>query len=96
LNDAIQPGFTRLSPAFEQYAVAGALHLDHIADMASEDGRPAVKRHAALTGIALGIQAKDAEDNLIRMLQRHAEEWNSFVNDLGARSFVKKWTRASS
>jgi hypothetical protein len=95
LGDAIHPDFTRQSPAFEQYAIAGALHLDHMADMAGEDARSTVRRHAALTGMALGLPAKEAEENLIGMLQQHAGEWNKFVNDLGARSFVRKWTRAS-
>jgi 7-cyano-7-deazaguanine synthase in queuosine biosynthesis len=95
LADAVHPDFNRQSPAFEQYAIAGALHLDHMADMAGEEARPAVRRHAALTGMALGLSAKEAEGNLVGMLERHAVEWNNFVNDLGACSFVRKWTRAS-
>jgi hypothetical protein len=95
LSDAIHPDFTRQSPAFEQYAIAGALHLDHMADMAGEEPRPVVRRHAALTRMALGLSAKEVEGNLVGMLERHAVEWNNFVNDLGAGSFVRKWTRAS-
>ncbi|TGN74168.1 hypothetical protein EOW77_0034290 [Bradyrhizobium yuanmingense] len=93
--EAIHPEFQRKSAAFEQYAIAGTLHLDHMADMAEDDARPAVRRHAVLTGMALGLSAKDAEEKLVGMLERHAAEWNGFVNDLGARSFVRKWTRAS-
>lgn len=93
--DAIHPDFTRNSPAFEEYAIAGTLHLDHMADMASDDARSAVQRHAVLTGMALGISAHAAEEKLVSMFERHAAEWNNFVNDLGARSFVRKWTRAS-
>ena len=95
LADAIHPDFTRNSPAFEEYAIAGTLHLDHMADMASDDARSTVRRHAILTGMALGISAPAAEEKLVGMFERHAAEWNNFVNDLGARSFVKKWTRAS-
>jgi hypothetical protein len=95
LADAIHLDFTRNSRAFEQYAIAGTLHLDHMADMASADARSAVQRHAALTGMALGISASTAEEKIVGMLERHAAEWNNFVNDLGARSFVRKWTRAS-
>jgi 7-cyano-7-deazaguanine synthase in queuosine biosynthesis len=95
LADAIHPDFTRNSPAFEEYAIAGTLHLDHMADMASGDARSAVQRHAVLTGMALGISAPAAEEKLVGMFERHAAEWNNFVKDLGARSFVKKWTRAS-
>jgi 7-cyano-7-deazaguanine synthase in queuosine biosynthesis len=95
LADAIHPDFTRKSPAFERYAIAGTLHLDHMADMATGDARSAVQRHALLTGMALGISAPVAEEKLVGMFERHAAEWNGFVNDLGARSFVRKWTRAS-
>ena len=95
LADAIHPDFTRNSPAFEEYAIAGTLHLDHMADMARDDARSAVRRHAVLTGMALGISAPTAEEKLVGMFERHAVEWNNFVNDLGARSFVKRWTRAS-
>ncbi|MCR6734079.1 MAG: 7-cyano-7-deazaguanine synthase [Afipia sp.] len=93
--DAIHPDFTRKSPAFERYAIAGTLHLDHMADMATDDARSAVQRHALLTGMALGISAPVAEEKLVRMFERHAAEWNGFVKDLGVRSFVRKWTRAS-
>jgi 7-cyano-7-deazaguanine synthase in queuosine biosynthesis len=95
LADAIHPDFTRNSPAFEEYAIAGTLHLDHMADMASDDARSTVRRHAILTGMALGLSAPAAEEKLVGMFERHAAEWNNFVNDLGARSFVKKWTRVS-
>lgn len=95
LADAIHPDFTRGNSAFEQYAIAGTLHLDHMADMAGAEARPAVRRHAVLTGMALGIPAQVAEEKLVGMLERHAVEWGNFVNDLGAGSFVRKWTRAS-
>lgn len=95
LEEAIHPDFTRRSDAFGQYAIAGALHLDHMADMAGAEARPPVRRHAALISAALGISAEEAEVNLVGMLERHAAEWNSFVNDLGPRSFVRKWTRKS-
>lgn len=95
LDEAIHPDFTRRSDAFGQYAIAGSLHLDHMADMAGAEARPSVRRHAALTAAALGISAEEAERNLAGMLERHAAEWNSFVDDLGARSFVRKWTGKS-
>ena len=95
LDEAIHPDFTRRSDAFRQYAIAGALHLDHMADMADAEARPAVRRHAAVIAVALGISAEEAEENLVGMLERHAAEWNSFVDDLGRRSFVRKWTRKS-
>ncbi|MBJ6126886.1 7-cyano-7-deazaguanine synthase [Microvirga splendida] len=91
---SVQEGFTRMSPAFREYAIAGTLHLDHLADMADQDNRPTVARHAALTAAALDMAPAVAEERLRGMLQRHAAEWNSFLKSIGARSFLRQWTRA--
>lgn len=93
LESAVDPNFTRFTPAFREYAIAGVLHLDHLADMALEDARPAVRRHAILLGPALGMSAREAEEQLIDLLQRHATEWKSYMDSLGPRSFVKQWVR---
>jgi 7-cyano-7-deazaguanine synthase in queuosine biosynthesis len=93
LRDAVDPDFKRWNAAFEEYAIAGVLHMDHLADMADEDARPAVRRHACLLGPALGLSPKDAEDRLAALLQRHAGEWKNYMGSLGARSFVRKWAR---
>lgn len=95
LEDSLHPDFTRRSIAFEQYAIAGTLHLDHMADMIRPEARPAIRRHAALTAPALGMSAQEVEQRLVDMLERHATEWRNFVNDLGERSFVRRWTRIS-
>lgn len=92
---ALHSDFTRFSPAFEQYAIAGTLHLDHLADLADSEARPEVRRHAALTAMALELPAAEVEEKLIGMLERHAKEWKEFVNALGARAFVRKWARVS-
>ncbi|MGB3539111.1 MAG: 7-cyano-7-deazaguanine synthase [Mesorhizobium sp.] len=95
LDKATHPDFTRRTAAFEQYAIAGTFHLDHMADMIRAESRPVIRRHAALTAPALGIPKEEAEAQLVGMLERHAAEWRNFVNDLGERSFVRKWTRIS-
>jgi 7-cyano-7-deazaguanine synthase in queuosine biosynthesis len=93
LADAIDPAFKRRSAAFDQYAIAGTLHLDHLADMALPEARPAVRRHAGLTAAALGLSADEAALNLAGMLERHAAEWHGFAEALGAHSFIRQWTR---
>jgi hypothetical protein len=95
IEDAVHPDFKRMSSAFREYAIAGTLHLDHLADLAEANNHSAVKRHAALTGAALGMEATDVEGRLVSMLERHAAEWNRFTREMGARSFIRKWTRAS-
>lgn len=93
LEASLQGGFRRMSRAFREYAIAGTLHLDHLADMAKEDNHSTVVRHATLTATALDIAPATAENRLLDMLQRHAAEWQSFIENTGALSFLRQWTR---
>ena len=93
LDDAVHENFRRKSAAFRTYAIAGTLHLDHLAEMAATENRAAVQRHALITAPALRITAKETEELLLNVLQRHAAEWSKFVKDLGARSFIRNWAR---
>lgn len=96
LSDAVAPSFTKLSRAYEQYAIAGVLHLDHLADMNGIMARPVVQRHARLFSTALGLTADEASAKLAALLERHALEWKRYLDSLGAHSFVKKWVRTRS
>lgn len=93
LPTAVVPDFKGLSRAYEQYAIAGVLHLDHLADMSSQMAANIVQRHARLLAPALGLTTDEASDKLAALLERHALEWKHFVNSLGENSFVKKWVR---
>ena len=93
LEAAVEQGFTKVGGAFRQYALAGILHMDHLADMASADQRSEVTRHAATLGPALGLSPQEAGKRLVTLLNTHAEEWKSYMNSLGARSFVRQWAR---
>ena len=95
LKKGVDTAFDRASAAFEHYAIAGALHMDHLADMADDESRPLVKRHAALLGPALGLSVEEAERNLAALLNRHANEWRNYLNSLGEDSFLRRWTRAA-
>ena len=96
LRESVVHGFTRLSRAYEQYAIAGVLHLDHLADMDDIMARPVVQRHARLISKALGLTAEDASVKLAALLERHTSEWKYYMESLGASSFVKKWVRTRS
>jgi hypothetical protein len=37
LETAIDPNFTRMTRAYREYAIAGILHMDHMADMAADE-----------------------------------------------------------
>lgn len=96
LREAVVPGFTKINPAYEQYAIAGVLHLDHLADMNGPMARPVVQRHARLFSSALGLTAEDASAKLAALLERHAVEWKHYLDSLGADSFIRKWVRTRS
>lgn len=84
-------GFTRMSKAFEEYAIAGILHLDHLAALARSDlHRRAVRRVAHETADGLGIEAALAERHLFDLLERHRAEWLAFLASLGKDSFVAR------
>ena len=78
--------------ALHEYAIAGVLHLDHLAGLrqSTADAAPLKKQIFLLSG-SLGLDERDTRARLERMLRRHEEEWRSFVESLGPRSFVAQW-----
>ena len=93
-EDGAAPAFRRRGPtgALHEYAIAGVLHLDHLATLRrSPASAVAVKRQVFLLGRSLDLEERETRARLERMLQRHEEEWLSFVSSLGPRSFVAQW-----
>lgn len=91
LDKAVDKHFTKLSTAFREYALAGILHMDHLADVAEPD----VKRHAALIAAPLNISRESAEKQLIGLLNNHSKEWQSYLDSLAEHSFVRKLVRGN-
>lgn len=84
-------GFVRLTPALRQYAIAGVLHMDHLADLVESPLHARLLRRSARdTAEALNSDPVHVEDQLRSMLDRHAEEWRAFRQALGPRSFVSQ------
>ena len=82
-------GFSRMNTAFKEYAIAGILHLDHLAGIPRSDiHRRGVRRVARETADAMGIDSVIAEEKLVELLERHRAEWLAFQISLGSRSFV--------
>ena len=93
LESAVDPDFKHLNTAYRDYAIAGARHMENLAEMA--DGRARrriVRRHATSLRRVLRLSG-DAEERLIRLLECHADEWKRYLNSLGAGSFVQNWIR---
>ena len=84
-------GFNQMTKALRDYAIAGVLHLDHLAAAAdSPRHEPIVRRVAREVGLALHQDVGEVRVNLSSLLRRHRAEWLAFLDWLGPTSFVTK------
>jgi 7-cyano-7-deazaguanine synthase in queuosine biosynthesis len=82
----------KITPAMKEYAIAGALHLDHLAGMLdSPANAPKLDLAAYQLGESLGISEEQSRKNLDRMLHQHSREWKNFMASLGKNSFINDW-----
>lgn len=91
MEEGVVAGFSGMSPAFRDYALAGILHLDHLTALSgSALHQRAVRRVARETADALGMEMAEGERALAGLLERHRAEWLDFLISLGNRSFVAR------
>ena len=93
-EDGAAPAFTHREPkgALYEYAIAGVLHLDHLAKLRrSPTSAAAIGRQGYLLDRSLGLDERDTQKELEGMLQRHEEEWRGFIDSLEPSSFVAQW-----
>ena len=84
-------GFTRMTGALRDYAIAGVLHLDHLAAMADSSlHKTIVNRVSREVALSLHEDADEAKVKLLDLLLRHRAEWLAFLDRLGRNSFVTK------
>lgn len=86
--DEAFPDKKRNWKCFHEYAIAGALHLDHMADLAEPRFDSLLRNEAFHLSLALGEPEDVVFANLHGLLHRHSDEWNSFLRSLGSTSFV--------
>jgi len=91
---AVLTGFdpVKITRAQREYAIAGALHMDHLAGLVG-DGRHAAEIDHAAYRIArpLGLAESEAASRVANVLRQHHAEWMAFRGSLGTRSFVNRW-----
>jgi 7-cyano-7-deazaguanine synthase in queuosine biosynthesis len=93
-NAGAADSFGKVTDALYEYAVAGVLHLDHLADLNhSALSAQALNMKTAALARAMGLSKSEAEVRLRRLLEQHEKEWRSFVQALGEDSFVARWAR---
>ena len=78
--------------AMYKYAIAGALHLDHLASvMQPSANQPGLSRQVLLLSRSLELSEERVRAKLERLIAQHAKEWRGFVDSLGPKSFVTQW-----
>ena len=88
------PDFDRrkITQAMKEYAIAGTLHLDHMAELIdSSSNVQAIKLAEDQLARSLGLPRETVQKKLNRLLRQHKTEWEAFVGSLDPRSFVAKW-----
>ena len=96
-EDGAAKEFTNFTPALREYSIAGVLHFEHFASLRDSAQYELVKRRGANElARALSEPTEAVNKNLDRLLRQHAVEWAAFTDDLGSRSFVKKWIDGAS
>jgi 7-cyano-7-deazaguanine synthase in queuosine biosynthesis len=86
-------GLKRIDRAQREYAIAGALHLDHLAHLRdAEIHASTIRLNASQLAKTFDLSIDLVRNNLDRLLQTHANEWKSFTMALGSKSFLNRWT----
>jgi hypothetical protein len=88
--------FDKMTEALREYAIAGTLHLDHLAGLRSSALHAGtIKRQAHQLARSQGLSPEKAEASLDRLLSKHEAEWRSFVHSLGNKSFIRNWVASA-
>jgi 7-cyano-7-deazaguanine synthase in queuosine biosynthesis len=86
-------GYKKTKGVQRHYAIAGTLHLDHLAGLG---GIPiyqgVLDRAAHRLDHTLGLAPGQARAKLDRLLEQHKKEWKSYMSSLGPDSFISNWT----
>ena len=78
--------------AMHEYAIAGTLHLDHLASVLQSSANQAgLSRQVFLLSRSRGLTEEKVRAKLHRLIRQHAKEWRGFVDSLGPKSFVTQW-----
>jgi 7-cyano-7-deazaguanine synthase in queuosine biosynthesis len=88
--------FDKITKALREYALAGTLHLDHLAGLRrSKLHAGAIRRQALELARSRNLSVDEAERKLDRLLSKHESEWQDFVESLGDKSFIRNWVAAA-
>lgn len=84
--------FTRITGAMREYAIAGTLHLEHLARLRRSPADAAtLSLSASQLSQTLGLHEEQTRARLDRLLMQHESEWTDFLQSLGPDSFIAGW-----
>jgi 7-cyano-7-deazaguanine synthase in queuosine biosynthesis len=82
----------KVTRKLHEYAIAGALHMDHLAGLrASASNAGMLDRSAFQLSRSLRLPEADTRARLDRLLLQHEVEWERFIASLGRSSFLANW-----
>jgi hypothetical protein len=82
----------KITRSQREYAIAGVLHLDHLAGLlGSARSASRMKLASAQLGRTMGLEVSEVTSKLDRLLRQHKYEWTNFIDSLGPDSFVAPW-----
>jgi hypothetical protein len=82
----------KITRAMREYAIAGTLHLDHLAALLDSPAGPrALSLSSFQLSEVLGLPELDVFAKFDRLLRQHRAEWKDFMHSLGQNSFVANW-----
>lgn len=89
-------GKKKITNALREYAIAGTLHLDHLAGLLENPANTATLNLASfqLSG-ALDLAEAEVRRKLNRLLHQHSLEWLNFMSSLGQNSFLADWASSA-
>jgi hypothetical protein len=84
--------FNHITDALREYALAGALHLEHFSSI-PESGQYGLLKRRVQSELAQSLAELPnvVAEGFDRLLRQHAKEWSAFTEELGEGSFVRKW-----
>lgn len=85
-------GPEKITLALREYAIAGALHLDHMAGLPDSTGNAGMlNRSAFQLSKSLSLTEADTCTKLDRLLRQNNNECKNFMLSPGQNSFVADW-----
>ena len=94
--EGVNPEYKNRDEVRRTYAIAGVLHMDHLAALPRDPNLEIIVQRQALQLMpALDLSFDEITTRIKRLLEAHAEEWSAFLASLSNDSFVQQWAEVA-